>query len=82
MNQIKNILLIGAIVAGIAVGFHTGKSQQYERDARKIHILSKQVERFQNPIVFHNAVRAARITHTPLYQVLTGKLDQSIAEAY
>lgn len=42
---------------------------------RKIHILSKQVERFENPYVFHHAEKVSTITGAPLYQVLTGKSD-------
>jgi len=36
-------------------------------------VLQKEVERFENYEVFHDAEAVADYTHVPLYQVLTGK---------
>ena len=40
---------------------------------RRVRVLAKQVERFENQDVFNHAQRVAGITGRPLYQVLTGK---------
>lgn len=40
---------------------------------KRVHLLSKQVERFESPEVFSHAQYVASVTGAPLYTVLTGK---------
>lgn len=77
----KTVIVVGGLMLAAGfIGQRIGEGFQLQADRARIHSLEKQVERFQNPTVFHNAVKLARITHTPLYQVLTGQLDPAVEE--
>lgn len=63
------VTLAAGLAMGYAIGHHAGEHKAWG----EIHVLQKKVERFENPAVFHHAEYVAKLTHTSLYQVLTGK---------
>lgn len=63
------LALSAGLYCGYEVGHHAGERKAWT----EIHVLRKKVERFESRRVFHHAEQVAKLTHTSLYQVLTGK---------
>jgi uncharacterized membrane-anchored protein YhcB (DUF1043 family) len=70
----KTIALLTAVTLGFVAGSRL-EQRRTEHIQRKLRLVTHELDRFENPYVFHHAERVARITGAPLYQVLTGKLD-------
>lgn len=68
------LLAIAGLCVGLICGDKIGTHRQHDKDSRIIRMLTKKVERYENPNVFSYAERVARITRTDIYQVLSGKV--------
>jgi hypothetical protein len=70
------LLTMAALCVGLMSGYQIGWNTKAQTDAREFRRLIKHLERFENSEVFHHAEYVAKVSGAPLYQILTGKVDQ------